>query len=33
MVVAIAQRGEGGELKIKYRNLDQLDALIRKIER
>jgi ParB family transcriptional regulator, chromosome partitioning protein len=31
--VAIDQRGQGGTLHIKYRDLDQLDAVLRKLDR
>jgi ParB family chromosome partitioning protein len=33
LVVSIAHRGAGGELKIRYKSLDQLDNVIRRIER
>ena len=33
LVVTIAHRGEGGELKIRYKSLEQLDDVIRRIER
>ena len=33
LVVTIAHRGAGGELKIRYKSLEQLDAVIRRIER
>ena len=33
LVVTIAHRGGGGELKIRYKSLEQLDAVIRRIER
>lgn len=33
LVVTIAHRGEGGELKIRYKSLEQLDVVIRRIER
>jgi len=33
LAVAIAQRGEGGELRIRYRNLEQLDDLIVRLQR
>ena len=33
LVVTIAHRGNGGELKIRYKTLDQLDGVIRRIER
>ncbi len=29
--VSVDHRGEGGTLRIKYRNLDQLDAILRKL--
>jgi ParB family chromosome partitioning protein len=32
LAVTISHRGNGGELKIRYKTLDQLDAVIRKIE-
>jgi ParB family chromosome partitioning protein len=32
LVVTIAHRGSGGELKIRYKTLDQLDEVIRRIE-
>jgi ParB family transcriptional regulator, chromosome partitioning protein len=32
LVVTVAHRGEGGELKIRYKSLDQLDEVIRRIE-
>jgi ParB family chromosome partitioning protein len=32
LVVSIEQRGHGGELRIKYRSLEQLDAVIRRLE-
>ena len=32
LVVTIAHRGNGGELKIRYKTLDQLDEVIRRIE-
>jgi ParB family chromosome partitioning protein len=31
--VAIEHRGQGGELKIRYRSLDQLDEVVRRLER
>ena len=31
--VGVDHRGEGGTLRIKYRNLEQLDAVLRKLER
>ncbi|HXZ22743.1 MAG TPA: ParB/RepB/Spo0J family partition protein [Pseudolabrys sp.] len=31
--VSVDHRGEGGTLRIKYRNLEQLDAVLRKLER
>jgi len=31
LAVAIAHRGQGGELRIRYRTLDQLDALVRRL--
>jgi ParB family chromosome partitioning protein len=31
--VSIDHRGEGGTLHIKYRNLDQLDAVLKKLDR
>jgi ParB family chromosome partitioning protein len=33
LVVSIAHRGNGGEMKIRYKSLDQLDEVIRRIER
>jgi ParB family chromosome partitioning protein len=33
LVVSIAHRGKGGELKIRYKTLEQLDEIIRKIEK
>ena len=33
LVVTIAHRGEGGELRIRYRSLEQLDAVISRLER
>ena len=33
LVVTIAHRGQGGELKIRYKTLEQLDGVIRRIER
>jgi ParB family chromosome partitioning protein len=33
LVVTIAHRGNGGELKIRYKTLEQLDEVIRRIER
>jgi ParB family chromosome partitioning protein len=33
LVVTVAHRGEGGELKIRYKSLEQLDEVIRRIER
>lgn len=33
LVVTIEHRGEGGELRIRYRNLDQLDEVIARLER
>jgi ParB family chromosome partitioning protein len=32
LVVTIAHRGSGGELKIRYKSLEQLDSVIRKLE-
>jgi len=32
LVVSLDHRGEGGELKIRYRSLEQLDDLIRRLE-
>jgi len=29
--VSVDHRGEGGTLRIKYRNLEQLDAVLRKL--
>ena len=31
--VTVDHRGQGGSLHIKYRDLDQLDAIIRKLDR
>jgi ParB family chromosome partitioning protein len=31
--VSVEHRGEGGTLKIKYRNLEQLDAVLKKLSR
>ena len=31
--VTIEHRGDGGELKIRYKTLEQLDEVIRRIER
>jgi hypothetical protein len=33
LVVTISPRGEGGEVRIRYRSLDQLDAVIGRLER
>ena len=33
LLVTLDHRGEGGELKIRYRSLEQLDDLIRRLER
>jgi ParB family chromosome partitioning protein len=33
LVVAIDHRGRGGVVRINYRNLDQLDDVIRRLER
>ena len=33
LVVTVAQRGSGGEMKIRYKTLEQLDDVIRRIER
>jgi ParB family chromosome partitioning protein len=33
LVVTIADRGKGGEMKIRYKSLEQLDEVIRRIER
>jgi ParB family chromosome partitioning protein len=33
LVVTIAHRGKGGEMKIRYKTLEQLDEVIRRIER
>jgi ParB family chromosome partitioning protein len=33
LVVTIEHRGEGGELRIRYRSLEQLDAVISRLER
>ena len=32
LVVTIAHRGKGGEMKIRYQSLEQLDEVIRRIE-
>ncbi len=32
LAVAVAHRGQGGELRIRYKTLEQLDALIRRLE-
>jgi len=32
LTVAVAHRGQGGELRIRYKTLEQLDALIRRLE-
>ena len=32
LVVTIANRGNGGELKIRYKTLEQLDEVIRRLE-
>lgn len=32
LVVSIEHRGQGGELRIKYRNLEQLDEVIRRLD-
>jgi ParB family chromosome partitioning protein len=32
LVVTIEMRGQGGELRIRYRSLEQLDAVIRRLE-
>jgi len=31
--VTVDHRGQGGTLHIKYRDLDQLDAVLRKLDR
>jgi ParB family chromosome partitioning protein len=31
--VSVDHRGQGGTLHVKYRDLDQLDAIIRKLDR
>ena len=33
LTVSIEHRGQGGELKIRYRSLDQLDEVVRRLER
>jgi ParB family transcriptional regulator, chromosome partitioning protein len=33
LAVAIQHRGQGGELRIRYKNLEQLDEVIRRLER
>ena len=33
LLVSLHHRGEGGELKIRYRSLEQLDAVVRRLER
>jgi ParB family chromosome partitioning protein len=33
LAVAIHHRGQGGELRIRYKNLEQLDEVIRRLER
>ena len=33
LAVTIAHRGSGGEMKIRYKTLEQLDEVIRRIER
>ncbi|MFL5002580.1 MAG: chromosome partitioning protein ParB, partial [Xanthobacteraceae bacterium] len=33
LVVTIEHRGDGGELRIRYRSLEQLDAVIGRLER
>jgi ParB family chromosome partitioning protein len=33
LAVAIEHRGEGGELRVRYRTLEQLDDVIRRLER
>jgi ParB family transcriptional regulator, chromosome partitioning protein len=33
LAVAIEHRGKGGELRIRYKTLDQLDDVIRRLER
>jgi ParB family chromosome partitioning protein len=33
LAVTIAHRGNAGEMKIRYKTLEQLDAVIRRIER
>jgi ParB family chromosome partitioning protein len=33
LVVTIAHRGDGGEVRIRYRTLEQLDAVISRLER
>jgi len=31
--VSVEHRGNGGELKIRYRSLEQLDEVVRRLER
>jgi len=33
LAVSVEHRGKGGELKIRYRSLEQLDAVVRRLER
>jgi ParB family chromosome partitioning protein len=33
LAVAIEHRGQGGELRIRYKSLEQLDEMIRRLER
>jgi ParB family chromosome partitioning protein len=33
LVVSIEHRGQGGELRIRYKSLEQLDDVIRRLER
>jgi ParB family chromosome partitioning protein len=33
LAVSVEHRGKGGELKIRYRSLDQLDEVVRRLER
>jgi ParB family chromosome partitioning protein len=33
LVVSLEHRGRGGELKIRYRTLEQLDEVVRRLER
>ena len=33
LVVSIEHRGQGGEMRIRYKSLEQLDDVIRRLER